>query len=87
MAEHNEILKEIATQPNNQDLTKERWEIEDKILKCEIDLSNEVEIKLTDNEKMAHSNTCAAIVRQLRALRRAEGKCTWCCFINVLKCW
>jgi hypothetical protein len=29
MAEQNEILKEIATQPNNQDLMKERQEIED----------------------------------------------------------
>jgi hypothetical protein len=43
-AEQNEILKEIATQPNNQDLIKERREIEDQILKCEIDLNNEVEI-------------------------------------------
>jgi hypothetical protein len=36
-AEQNEILKEIATQPSNQDLIKERREIEDQILKCEID--------------------------------------------------
>ncbi len=40
MAEQNEILKEIATYPNNQDLMKERQEIEDQILKCEIDLIN-----------------------------------------------
>jgi hypothetical protein len=39
MAEQNEILKEIATQPTNQDLMKERREIEDQIL-CEIDLNN-----------------------------------------------
>jgi hypothetical protein len=50
---------------------KERREIEDQILKCEIDLNNEVEIKLTDNKKMA-------IIRLLRVLRRAEGKCTHC---------
>jgi hypothetical protein len=31
MAEQNEISKEIATQPNNQDLMKERQEIEDQI--------------------------------------------------------
>ena len=55
-AEQNEILKEIATQPSNQDLMKERREIEDQILKCEIDLNDEVEMKLTDNKKMAHSN-------------------------------
>jgi hypothetical protein len=56
-AEQNEILKEIVTQPNNQDLMKERQEIEDQILKCEIDLKVEVEMKLTNNKKMAHSNT------------------------------
>jgi hypothetical protein len=55
-AEQNEILKEIATQPTNQDLKKERREIEDQILKCEIDLNNEVEMKHRDNEKMAHGN-------------------------------
>ncbi len=40
-AEQNEILKEIVTEPNNQDLMKERQEIEDHILKCEGDLNNE----------------------------------------------
>jgi hypothetical protein len=55
-AEQNEILKEIATHPKNQDLMKERQEIEDQILKCEMNLKHEVEMKLTDGEKMAHSN-------------------------------
>ena len=40
-AKQNESSKEIATQPNNQDLMKERQEIEDHILKCEDDLNNE----------------------------------------------
>jgi hypothetical protein len=35
---------------------KERQEIEDQILKCEIHLNNEVEMNLMDNKKMAHSN-------------------------------
>jgi hypothetical protein len=55
-AEQNEVLKEIATQPTSQDLMKERREIEDQSLKCEIDLNNEVEMKLMDNKKMVHSN-------------------------------
>ncbi len=54
--EQNEILMEIATQPNNWDIMKERQEIEDQILKCEIGLNNEVEMKLMDDKKMAHSN-------------------------------
>ncbi len=36
MAEQNEILKEIGTQPTNQDLMKERREIDDQILKCRL---------------------------------------------------
>ena len=39
-AKQNEILKKIITQPNNQDLMREIPEIEDQILKCEIDLNN-----------------------------------------------
>jgi hypothetical protein len=39
-AKQNEILKKIITQPNNQDLMRESPEIEDQILKCEIDLNN-----------------------------------------------
>jgi hypothetical protein len=56
IAEQNEIVKEIVTQPTNQDLMKERREIEDQILKGGFNLNNEVEMKLTVNEKMAHSN-------------------------------
>jgi hypothetical protein len=40
MAEQNEILKEIRTQSNNQDLMRERQHINQQILKCEIDLNN-----------------------------------------------
>jgi hypothetical protein len=35
---------------------KERREIEDQILRCEIDLNDEVDMKLMDNKKIAHSN-------------------------------
>ena len=51
------IDEEIKQDPNYCDLKKERHEIDDQILKCEIDLKNEVEMKLTEDEKMAHSNT------------------------------
>jgi hypothetical protein len=74
MAEQNEILKEIATQPSNQDLMKERREIEDQILKCEIDLNNEVEMKLTDNEKMAHSNVWRGHHETTDGLKKSRGK-------------
>ncbi len=73
-AEQNEILKEIANQPSNQDLMKERHEIEDQILKCEVDLNNEVEMKLTDNEKMAHSNSWRSHCETTEGLKKSRGK-------------
>jgi hypothetical protein len=72
--EQNEILKEIATQSTNQDLMKERREIEDQILKCEIDLYNEVEMKLTDNKKMAHSNALRNHREATEGLKKSRGK-------------
>ncbi len=73
-AEQNEILKEITTQPSNQDLIKERREIEDQILKCEIDLNNEVEMKLTDDKKMAHSNAWRSHCETTEGLKKSRGK-------------
>ncbi len=75
MAEQNEILKErIATQPNNQDLMKERQEIEDQILKCEVDLNDEVEMKFMDDEKMAHSNAWCSHCEMIEGLKKSRGK-------------
>jgi hypothetical protein len=73
-AEQNEILKKIATQPNNRDLMKERQEIENQILKCEIDLNNEVEMKLTDNKKMAHSNLWCSHCETTGGLKKSRRK-------------
>jgi hypothetical protein len=72
-AEQNEILKEIASQPTNQDLMKERREIEDRILKCEIDLNNEVEMKFMDNKKMAHSNAWRSHRDTTEGLKKSRG--------------
>ncbi len=74
MAEKNEILKEIATQPTNQDLMKKRKEIKEQILKCGIDLNNEVEMKLTDNEKMAYSNPWCSHCETTEGLKKSRGK-------------
>jgi hypothetical protein len=74
MAEKNEILKEIATQPNNGDLMKERQDIEDQILKCEIDLNDEVEMKLMNKKKMAHSNTWHSHGETTEGLKKNRGK-------------
>ncbi len=42
-----------AQQPRSHEREVRDW---DKILKCEIDLNNEAEMKLKDDKKMAHSN-------------------------------
>ncbi len=73
-AEQNEILKEIATQPTNQDLMEERREIEDQMLKCKIDLNDEVEMKLTNNKKMAHSNAWRSHCETTEGLKKSIGK-------------
>jgi hypothetical protein len=73
-AEQNEILKEITTQPTNRDLMKERRDIEDQILKCEIDQNNEVEMKLTDDKKMAHSNAWRSHRETTEVLKKSRGK-------------
>jgi hypothetical protein len=74
MAEQNEILKEIVTQPTIRDLMKERREIEDQILKCEIELNDEVEMKLTDNKKMVHSNAWCSHHETTEGLKKCRGK-------------
>ncbi len=74
MAEQNENLKEIATQPSHQDLMKERREIEDQILKFEIDLNNEIEIKLTDDKKKAHSNAWRSHLETTEGLKKSREK-------------
>jgi hypothetical protein len=73
MAEQNKILKEIMTQPTNQDLMKERREIEDQILKCEIDLNNE-KMKLMGSEKMVHSNAWRSHHETTEGLKKSRGK-------------
>ena len=82
-AMQSEIWKEIGTQPSNRDLMKERREIEDRILKCEIDLNDEAEMKLMDDKKMAHSNAWCSHPETTDGLK----KCTHCCLINALKYW
>jgi hypothetical protein len=53
---------------------KERREIEDQILKGEIDLNNEVEMKLTDDKKMAHSNVWRSHCKTTEGLNKSRGK-------------
>jgi hypothetical protein len=53
---------------------KERREIEDQILKCEIDLNDEVEMELIDNKKMAHSNAWCSHRETAEGLKNSREK-------------
>ncbi len=66
---------------------KERREIEDQILKCEINLNDEVEMKLMDNKKMVHSNAWRSHCKTTEIFIRAEEKCTHCCLVYAHKYW
>ena len=54
--ERGDIVLEITVNPNSHTLKKKLREIDDDIAKTEIELKDEVEMKLTDDEKTAHSN-------------------------------
>lgn len=51
------IDDEIKSPPTDRKLMTEKQEIKDQILRCEIKLKDEVEMKLTEDKKMVHSNT------------------------------
>jgi hypothetical protein len=53
---------------------KERREIEDQILKCEIDINDEVETKLMDDKKIAHSNAWRSHCETIEGLKKSRGK-------------
>jgi hypothetical protein len=57
-------------------LLKELREVDDQIAKCNIELTDKVEMKLTKDEKISHSNAWRTHRRLLRASRRAGGKST-----------
>ncbi len=88
LGEQNEILKEIVTKPNNQDLVRDRQEINDQILKC-VRLTSTMRLRWNSLRTIRWPTAMcgAATIIQLRVLRRAEGKCTCCCLVNLLKCW
>ncbi len=56
-AEKMAIEAELISAPTNCSLLKELRKVDDQIAKGDIELKDEVEMKLTNNEKIAHSNT------------------------------
>jgi hypothetical protein len=72
--ERADIANEVNADLSNQDLKKELREIDDNISKSEIELKDEVEIKLTDDEKTEHKNAWRTHNDLTNRLRTSRGK-------------
>ena len=69
-----EIKGKLAANPGNHSLRKEMQEVKDDIAKTKIKLKDEVEIKLTDNEKTAHNNAWRTHREASKSLKKSRGK-------------
>jgi hypothetical protein len=79
------IEAEIIQTPTDRGLLKEMREVDDQIARGDIELTDEVDMKLTDDEWTAMRGEPTE--RQLRALRRAGERSTLCYLASAPKCW
>jgi hypothetical protein len=68
------IDNEIKQAPTDCKLTTDKQDIVDQILHCEIKLKDEVKMKLTDDEKMAHNNAWQSHLNVTGGLKKSHGK-------------
>ncbi len=68
------IDNEIKPAPTECKLMTEKQDIVDQILRCEIKLKDEVEMKLTDDKKMAHNNAWQSHRKVTAGLKKSHGK-------------
>jgi hypothetical protein len=73
-AEKTAIEAEIISAPTNCGLLKELRKVDDQIAKGDIKLKDEVEMKLTNNEKIAHSNAWHTHQELSNSLKKSRGK-------------
>jgi hypothetical protein len=72
-AEKTAIEAEIQSE-SSRTLLRELREVDDQIAKCNIELSDEVEMKLTEDEKIAHSNAWRTHREATESLKKSRGK-------------
>jgi hypothetical protein len=68
------IEAEIQVAPTDCDLLKEMREVDDQIDKREIELADEVEMKLTKDKKIAHANAWRTNRETTESLKKSRGK-------------
>jgi hypothetical protein len=73
-AEKTAIEIEINGASTNHGLLKELQEVDNKIAKGDIELNDEVEMRLTDNEKISHSNAWRTHRETTESLKISRGK-------------
>ncbi len=77
------------TAPTDWGLLKEMREVNDNIAKGEIELANEVDMKLTKDEEISHSNAWRTHIETNESLKKSRGKnllpATWP--VHPSTCW
>ncbi len=73
-AEKMAIEAKIISAPTNCGLLKKLCEVDDQIAKGDIKLKDEVEMKLTNDEKTAHSNAWRSHHESSNSLKKSRGK-------------
>jgi hypothetical protein len=73
-AEKTAIEAKINVAPTDCRLLKELREVDNKIFKGSIKLNDEVEMKLTDDEKIAHSNAWRTHQETTESLKNSRGE-------------
>ncbi len=73
-AEKMAIKAKLISAPTNCGLLKELHKVDDQIAKGDIELKDEVEMKLTDNEKTAHSNAWRSHRKSSDSLKTSRWK-------------
>jgi hypothetical protein len=68
------IETEINNAPTSCGLLKELQELDDKIAKGDIKLNDEVKMRLTDDEKISHSNAWCTHQETTESLKKSRGK-------------
>jgi hypothetical protein len=67
-------IKLFYKAPTNRRLLKELQEVDNQIARGDIELNDEVEMKLTDDEKTAHSNAWRTHRETTDSLKKSRGK-------------
>ncbi len=73
-AEKTAIKAKIISAPTDHGLLKELRKVDDQIAKGDIKLKDEVKMKLTNNEKAAHSNAWHSHRESSNSLKKSRGK-------------